>query len=132
MTIFDFINDILFTKKGNKLDNINDEGEFNSYMVNRWASMYSPEMATIINSTTNWLYPVFEDKQSYYRFMLTVLPRVKRRHIPYVKKSKKTSEEENINIPLLAKRLELSEREIKSYYEHKPTASTSSTSISSG
>ena len=132
MTIFDFINDILFTKKGDKLDNINDENEFNSYMVNRWTSMYSPEMATIINSTTNWLYPIFEDKRSYYKFLLTVLPKVRRKHIPYVKKAKKTESEENINISLIAKRLELSEREIKSYYEHKPTASTISTSSSSG
>ena len=51
-TIFDYINDVLFHKKGNKLDNIDDYGQYNPYMINRWLSMYSPSVATIINETT--------------------------------------------------------------------------------
>lgn len=117
MTIFDILNDILFTKKGKLLQNVDDEAAFNNYMINRWISMYSPNLAIVINSTTNWLYNVFETKQDYYKFINKVIPKVTRKHIAYIKKTKPEETEESINLKLIAKRLELSEREIKSYYE---------------
>ena len=51
--------------------------------------------------------------------MNKVLPRVNRRRINYIKKKKPEDNEQEVdNVKLMAKRLELSEREIKSYYEH--------------
>lgn len=117
MTIFDILNDILFTKKGKLLQNIDDESAFNMYMINRWVSMYSPGMATIINNTTNRLHSTFNTKDDYYRFINKVLPKVKRKHIPYIKKVKRDTPEDDENLKIIAKRLELSQREIKSYYE---------------
>ena len=52
-TIFTFINDIIFGKKGDVIENVEDEDQFNGYLVNRWVSMYSPDNASIINETTN-------------------------------------------------------------------------------
>ena len=126
MTIFNHLNDILFTKRGDSLHNIDHETDFNMYMINRWVSMYSPGLAVVINSTTNWMSSVFETKRDYYRFVCKVLPRVSRKRIHYIKKTKPETTEQTDNTKLLAKRLELSEREIKSYYElHKCcTAST--------
>ena len=127
MTIFDYLNDILFTKRGNSLQNVDEESNFNMYMLNRWISMYSPNLAIVINSTTNWMHGVFETKQQYYQFVSKVLPKVNRKRIHYIKKTKKEpTEQQEDNNKLMAKRLELSEREIKSYYElHKCcTAST--------
>lgn len=125
MTIFDCLNDILFTKRGNLLQNVDDETNFNQYMINRWCSMYSTSMATMVNNTVNWLYSAFETKQQYYRFVLSVFPRVKQKRIHYIKKSKPTdTEEQPDNIPLIAKRLELSQREIKSLYEFQRDRST--------
>ena len=126
MTIFDCINDILFTKRGRLLTNVDDESNFNQYMINRWCSMYSPQLATIINSTVNWLYSTFETKQQYYRFVSTILPRVNNKRIHYIKKKKPDDQPEYQNIELLAKRLELSQREIKSYYEFQSSCTTSS------
>jgi hypothetical protein len=117
MNIFDYISDILFTKEKN-LSNADDEYEYNQYMVNRWASMYSPRMATIINNTSNWLYPVLEDKSTHYEFLHSILPQVKRKHIPYIKKEKKESTEEDSKVELLAKKLELSKREIKYFLDN--------------
>lgn len=117
MTIFDILNDVLFTKKGNTLKNVDDESAFNMFMINRWVSMYSPNMAVVINNTVNRLHSTFESKQDYYRFINKVLPKVKRKHIPYIKKTKKDTETEDENLKIIAKRLELSQREIKSYYE---------------
>ena len=130
MTIFDILNDILFTKKGKLLQNIDDEAVFNNYMINRWISMYSPNLAIVINSTTNWLYGVFETKQDYYKFINKIIPKVSRKHIAYIKKIKLEDTEENENLKLVAKRLELSEREIKSYYEFSSRHSHCTTSTS--
>ncbi len=115
MTIFDYINDILYRKKGDSLNNIDDESSFNLYMVNRWSSMYSTSIAKIINLTTNRYYSIFETKKEMYNFMLRVLPKVKFRRIHYIKKKSKTQNKDNELIKHLAKNLELSEREI-SYY----------------
>ena len=128
MTIFDILNDILFTKKGNLLKNVDEESSFNNYMVNRWVSMYSPSLAIVINSTSNWLWSVFETKQDYYKFINTIIPRVSRKRIHYIKKVKPEDKPKEIeNVELLAKRLELSQREIKSYYEYSSQYSTTST-----
>jgi len=128
VTIFDCLNDILFTKRGKLLKNVDEETDFNQYMINRWVSMYSPSMAVVINSTTNWLYSVFETKQQYYKFVSRVLPRVSFKRIHYIKKKKPEETAKEIdNIELLAKRLELSKREIKSYYEHSSEHSTGTT-----
>ena len=117
MTIFDHLNDLLFTKEKN-LTNADQEQEYNQYMVNRWASMYSPLMATIINKTSNWLYPILEEKSDHYNFLHSILPQVKRKHIPYIKKSTEKKPEDDNNLDLLAQRLELSKREVKYFIDN--------------
>ena len=129
MTIFDCINDILFSKKNKLLNNVDNESDFNQYMISRWCSMYSPNIALVINNTVNWLWNTFETKEQYYKFITTVIPRVRRKHINYIKKTKNTPEEFE-NVSLLAKRLELSQREIKLYYESQQQHESSSTSTS--
>ena len=117
MTIFDQLNDILFSKKKKCLSNIDDENEYIPYMINRWVSMHSPEYATVINSTVNWLYPVFETKIDHYNFLHTILPRSKWKRINYIKKIKENPEDKDTNTKLIASSLELSEREVKYYLE---------------
>ena len=68
MTIFDVLNDILFTKKRKCMNNVDDESTFNQYMTNRWISMYSGNLAVIINNTVNWFGNIFETKRDYYNF----------------------------------------------------------------
>tara|TARA_Y100000310_G_C20697677_1_gene826873 strand:+ start:2266 stop:2670 length:405 start_codon:yes stop_codon:yes gene_type:complete len=115
MTIFDFINDILYRKKGNLLDNIDDESSFNLYMINRWTSMYSTSVTKIINLTTNRYYSIFDTKKEMYNFLVRMLPKVNFRRIHYIKKKPKSENVDKEVIKQLAKSLELSEREI-SYY----------------
>ena len=117
MTIFDFLNSILFTKK-DKFDNADDETQYNAYLINRWISMYSPECAQYINSTTNWLYPIFDEKKDHYKFLKRILPKVSYKHMPYIKKIKPdNSDDKEDNVELLAKSLELSQREVKYLFE---------------
>jgi hypothetical protein len=126
VTIFDCLNDILFTKRGKLMQNVDDESNFNQYMINRWSSMYSPAMALLVNNTVNWLYSAFETKQQYYRFVSRVFPRLQNKRIHYIKKKKpEETDKDPDNVKLLAKRLELSQREIKSYYEFQSSCTTS-------
>lgn len=87
-------------------------------MINRWVSMYSPQMATIINHTTNIYWPIITTKTDHYNFLLNVIPRSKIYRINYIKKSKKDKADKISEIvKYLSKKLELSEREIKYYIE---------------
>ena len=97
------------------LDNVDNESGYNLYMLNRWLSMYSTSIATIINLTTNRYYSIFETKRESYNFMLKMLPRVKPRRINYIKKKQKTKDETKDVIKQLASHLEISEREINYY-----------------
>lgn len=110
--IFTFINDIIFGKKGDVIENVEDEDQFNGYLVNRWVSMYSPQIANLVNNTANWLYPILSEKKDHYKFMHSIMPKLKRKHIPYIKKVKTEKKEED-NVELIAKGVELSQREVK-------------------
>jgi translation initiation factor 2 alpha subunit (eIF-2alpha) len=115
-TIFNFIDSVLFNKK--KLNTINEgETEFNIYMVNRWCSMYSPDIAQIINQTSNQYKEVFTLKQDQYNFLFNILPKRKKKKIDYIKKQKAENEKQDDLIPALSKKMELSQREIKEYID---------------
>lgn len=114
--MFNIIEDILHHKTGDCMSNVDEENNVSQYMINRWLSMYSPNMAIIINNTTNWLYPVFETSSEYYKFLLKIVPQSKKKYIKYIKKTKSDSpSEEDQNICHIAKELELSQREIREY-----------------
>ena len=111
-TIFNFIDSILFNKK--KLNTINEgETQFNLYMVNRWCSMYSSDVAQIINETSNKYGKLFQTKQEQYEFVLNMLPRVKKQRINYIKKTKEEPKKEDNDLALLAKAIETSKREVE-------------------
>lgn len=117
-TIFNFIDSVLFNKR--KLNSINEgETQFNLYMVNRWCSMYSPDISQIINETANRYSQTFLNKQEQYDFIFNLYPKVKKRRIEYFKKNKERDKEEKEDDEdiLLAKSMELSVREIKLYKE---------------
>ena len=123
--LFDTIDKILHNKKPINI-NIGDES-VHPYIMNRWLSMYSPEIAMLINNTGNWLYSVFDDNDSkYFKFLQRFLPRVARKRIYYIKKAKKPEPEKTDDpVDILAHSLELSKKEIKLLVEyerqHRPT-----------
>ena len=119
--MFEHLNDILFHKRGDKLDNVDHETDYSPYMINRWVSMYSDETCDIVNSTVNWMHPVFVTKTEHYNFMSRVLPVYRKRFIQYIKRPKKSDEpdDEEQNVELLANGLELSKREVKYLIEQQ-------------
>lgn len=116
--IFTIINDIIFGKKGTILENVEDEDQFNGYLVNRWVSMYSPDNARVINETTNKYYNVFDTKREWYDYMVKIIPKGSPGRIHYIKKEKR-KEVKNYDeiVKYLAKRFELSKREIQQYID---------------
>ena len=117
MTIFDFINDVLFTKK-NTMQSLDDESTFSPYMLNRWISMYSPAMAQDCNIINKYL-GAFENKKDLFNLFIATFKKVPFKRINYIKKYKEEKKEECEQLNLLAKSYELSKREIKQYLELK-------------
>ena len=111
MSIFDILNSILFSKK--KIDlNLEDENTLGGpFMLNRWISMYSKEMCSIVNNFLNKQY-LFDDKNELYNFYLNFLPKQKFKRINYIKKVKKEKED-----TVSKKREFLSERELNLYVD---------------
>jgi len=110
MTIFDFIGSILYTKK-KTLNTVEEESEFSPYLVNRWASMYSPSLIQACNTINKYL-SVFESKKDLYNLFVAVFPKVPNKKITYFKRKKVDEKENESNIDLLAKSKEISKREI--------------------
>ena len=115
MNFFDVLNSILFSKK-NSFENLDTEN-FNLYMMNRWISMYSPELATMINFTTNRFGQVLDTQESQYNLLLNIFPKIKYKKLNYLKKKKEPKKQSNDNISLIAKNKELSQREIINYMQ---------------
>jgi len=116
--LFDFIKDILYEKKGDLLDNPDNHVEFQPYMLQRWMSMYSPDMAKIINLTTNRLYPIYNDKNEWYKALLTIIPKGKFKRIKYISKQKKEVKKDDDTkriIKIIAQNKQISQREVENY-----------------
>ena len=98
MTIFDYLNSILFTKSKLEL-NCDDESQFSLFMINRWASFYSKDIANYINETSNMYIGVHTSKQDQCNFIQNIIPKLKFKRLSYIKKTKKDDKEEAIIIP---------------------------------
>lgn len=116
-TIFDFLNDILFSKNKTAFQSIDDSKTFSPFLINRWISMYSPECALVINKISKYV-SVFDNKIDLYNFFVAVIPKKNKRNINYIKKIKDEAKPKQDNIDLvslLSKKHEISKREIKEY-----------------
>jgi len=98
MTIFDYLNSILYTKKEIEL-NCDEESQFNSFMCNRWISFYSPELCMYINETGNKHISLYQTKQEQFDYYFNILPQLKFKKINYIKKIKKEEEKDDILVP---------------------------------
>jgi hypothetical protein len=113
MNIFDHLNNIQTIKEGK----IHYES-YTPYMINRWMSHYSDNLAIKINSTVN-TFGVCFNKEEHYKLMCTITPKTKySKRLNYIKKAaKKDNEKEDIKT--LASNLQISQRELKEMLEFK-------------
>lgn len=106
MTIFDYLKDIIVTKRGDlPLD------AYVPYLVNRWLSFINPAVCETVNLCFNSKV-LLENKELHYKAMIGAFPRAKScPRIRYIKKVKEKEQEADSRIKLLAQSLEISERE---------------------
>lgn len=108
MTIFDYLKDIVVTKKGDlSLE------QYVPYLVTRWLSFIKPEMASYLNSFNQQV--LLENKELHYKTLIAAIPKMK--YLPrmtYIKKIKEKEEKQDPKLIVLAEQLELSQKEIKS------------------
>lgn len=109
-SIFDYLKDILFTKKNIFIDKNKDS--LQPYILQRWCSMSSEDIAHIINETSNRWSILYGDKDLIYKIFVSCLPRQKHKKINYIKKVNTASDD---NIACMSNVVELSQKEIKSY-----------------
>ena len=117
MNFFQLQNKLFYSKKDNAED-LDAEGEqaFVPFLFNRWLSFYNNDMSVFTNETFNKFSTIFDDKQQAYRLYYYLIPRLKWKKIPYIKK-KKTDAEEEVNLELIAKNKNISKRELLQYVE---------------
>jgi hypothetical protein len=106
VTIFDYIKDIIVTKRGNL-----PLGEYVPFLVNRWLSFINPTVCECINLNINS--KVFlEDKELHYKMMISLFPKMKYSpRIAYVKKLKEDKKELDSKVKYLSESLQISQRE---------------------
>jgi len=118
--MFDYLNSILYKSTKLKVDlfNLNENTEFQPFLVQRWCTMHSIPLTHIINETTNRYWPVLDSNSMWYASLNSVIPRVSFKKITYIKKPKKDLDsKEKDYILKIATSLEISSRELINYIQ---------------
>lgn len=87
---FQMINEVLFYKK-EQIPNEDDLKLFAPFLINRYASMYSPEMCEYINFMLNENNKINLTSMELYRLFHTIIPKLRYKKIAYIKKSAKNT-----------------------------------------
>lgn len=110
-TIFDYIRDVLFQKKGVYKNSCEEQLNFYPYMLQRWCSMADNDSTRILNETINKWLTINSSKKHCYQLMLSILPKIRQKKVAYLKKANKSDSIDEIkNISAAA---ELSQREVE-------------------
>lgn len=117
--MFDYLNKVLYKTKGPDTNNIQESEEFVPFMIQRWSSMYSPEIARLLNETSNRQWSSLSDKEMWFNYLHAVVPHCRFKKIAYLKKKKDTEEKAKNKETLhkVANYLEISSREVSQYIE---------------
>jgi hypothetical protein len=107
LSLFDWLNEITYSKRSWDQFTSEDKDEFNIFMIHRFISM-NPEYIDVVNLIQR--YPNCS-KKKVYEFYCDILPK-KKTFFRYIKS---TIKHDNELINELTKRLECSTREIKEY-----------------
>jgi hypothetical protein len=106
VTVFDYLKDIIVTKRGDLLLD-----QYVPFLINRWLSFINPTVCEMISLNANNK-TLLESKEMHYKTMIAIFPKAK--HTPrinYIKKVKEKEQDNDIRVKVLAQNLEISERE---------------------
>lgn len=88
---FQMINEVLFYKK-EQTPNEDDLKLFAPFLINRYVSMYSPEMCEYINFMLNENNKINLTPMELYKLFHTIIPKLRYKKIAYIKKSAKNTD----------------------------------------
>jgi hypothetical protein len=117
--MFDYLNKILFKTKTPDTSTIDEVKEFQPYLIQRWCSMYSPQVSDLVNQTSNRVWPVLDNNTMWFNYLHGVVPGCKFKRLNYIKKKKDTeaTTTNKQSIKIVANHLEISVREVNQYIE---------------
>lgn len=117
--MFDHLNKILFKTKSLINENLNEDSEFQPYLVHRWCSMYSVEIASLLNQTSNLHWPSLQNNIEWFMYLDSIIPKTRFKRINYIKKRKETvtNKDQKQTLLKVADKLEISSRELNQYIE---------------
>jgi len=118
--MFDYLNSILYKSTKLKVDlfNLNENTDFQPFLVQRWCTMHSTALTFIINETTNRYWSILDSNSMWYASLNSVVPKVSFKKITYIKKPKKDLDnKEKDYIQKIANSLEISSRELINYIQ---------------
>jgi len=112
--LFDVLTSIL-EKKNQEINKNPDfvQAVSTNYMLQRWLTMTNGTIASILNDTTNKVWRgLCDDRQMWYKILNVLVPKTKTKPV-YMKKANHTvNKEKEKALELMAKRFELSTREL--------------------
>jgi len=110
-TIFDWLNEITYSKRNWSEFNEEEKNEFNSYMINRFLSMDKDYIELV-----NFIQTIpYTEKEKYYNIYKQLIPK-RKVWLKYIKSKIKDPNSELIEI--IANHFEFSQREAKIYLEY--------------
>lgn len=104
--MFEAINYLLFDKNKEELDN-EILSSFVPYMTVRFLSFYDPAYVGYVNDTLNTYGNVMTTPEDTFKFFDSVIPKLRRKKIPYVKKPKEEKAKEEVPVPEFYSRREI-------------------------
>lgn len=115
--MFEYLNKILFKTKTPDTSTINEVKEFQPFLIQRWCSMYSPQVSNLVNQTSNRVWPVLENNAMWFNYLHGIIPNSKFKRVTYIKKQKDKDNTNKQAIKVVANHLEISAREVNQYIE---------------
>lgn len=112
--MFQIINNLFYSKKDiDACEDYETQQNFQPYMINRWLSFYSKDLALFTNETLNKYSQVRDNKTDTFKMYFNLIPRLKFKRISYMKKPAKKKKKETENLELFASNHDVSVREVK-------------------
>jgi len=92
LNLFQYINNILFSKKKNLSSRENCSETLSGFMLNRWCSFYDKQNVAIINDACNKPH-LTEDPDLLTKFLMLFIPKKDYKKLNYIKKIKSDKDE---------------------------------------
>jgi hypothetical protein len=117
--MFEYLNKILFKTKTPDTENLDENSEFQPYLVQRWCSMYSPEVTALLNQTSNIHWSTLQGNTEWFNYLHSIVPKTRFKRINYIKKKRETENKTTQKqiLQKVANNLEISSREVNLYIE---------------